>query len=256
MANKRDFDNPFKRTTITGDDLMSILSGKREAPRSVAITPQEAAIDNAVPENALLPDESGNLVYRGYTITKIGIIETGDPELDDYKALAELITGLHASFKWILADTVILGERAEWGKTYQAVIDSFGREYSTVANWCSVARRFNFSRRREKLSFSHHEALAGIADDALLEEWLNYCENTGISVSKLRAELRGERDGQPGTLPVDKALAAAYSRLSGTGILQRIESEPRAVLDMVEKARAYLDIIEKEARKAAAKREA
>jgi hypothetical protein len=60
-------------------------------------------------------------------------------------------------------------------------------------NMAYVASRFEESRRRPGLSFSHHAELAGLAPEDQ-ELWLDRAEAGGLSVRKLRAELRRVRE--------------------------------------------------------------
>jgi hypothetical protein len=67
-----------------------------------------------------------------------------------------------------------------------------GPAYQTCANAAAVCRAFEFSRRREALSFSHHEAVAALApmeQDRLLDE----AEQEGWSRQQLRYVVRSTK---------------------------------------------------------------
>jgi hypothetical protein len=55
-----------------------------------------------------------------------------------------------------------------------------------------VASRFEISRRRENLSWSHHEAIASL-DPEEQERWLDHANQGRLSVADLRLELRAAR---------------------------------------------------------------
>jgi hypothetical protein len=57
-----------------------------------------------------------------------------------------------------------------------------------------VASRFEISRRREILSWSHHETLAALDVDRQ-DYWLDRASAERLSVSDLRVELRSSRPG-------------------------------------------------------------
>jgi hypothetical protein len=69
-----------------------------------------------------------------------------------------------------------------------------------------VASRFEPSRRRPGLSFSHHAELAGLAPEDQ-ELWLDRAEAGGLSVRALRSELRKARERAAARL------ALAHARL-------------------------------------------
>jgi hypothetical protein len=62
----------------------------------------------------------------------------------------------------------------------------------SLMNMAYVANRFEVSRRRPGLSFSHHAELAGLPPEDQ-ELWLDRIEAGGLSVHALRAELRKAR---------------------------------------------------------------
>jgi hypothetical protein len=76
-------------------------------------------------------------------------------------------------------------------------------------NMVYVASRFDFSRRRENLSWSHHETLAALEPDEQ-EGWLDRAEQHRWSVSDLRLMMRMSRqeeeeeaDAEVGEAPVE-----------------------------------------------------
>jgi hypothetical protein len=59
-------------------------------------------------------------------------------------------------------------------------------------NMAYVASRFEFSRRRKNLSWSHHAEVAPLSTDEQ-EYWLNIAVEKRLSVRRLRSELRAWR---------------------------------------------------------------
>jgi hypothetical protein len=67
-----------------------------------------------------------------------------------------------------------------------------GYDVQSLMNMSYVASRFDASRRRPGLSFSHHAELAALPPEDQ-ELWLDRAEVGGLSVRALRAELRQAR---------------------------------------------------------------
>jgi len=67
-----------------------------------------------------------------------------------------------------------------------------GPAYQTCANAAAVCRAFEFSRRRETLSFSHHEAVAALAA-AEQDRFLDEAERKGWSRQQLRDAIQSTK---------------------------------------------------------------
>ena len=89
------------------------------------------------------------------------------------RSLREISSGI---MRW-LGDWIRFANE-KWGEKYDEAI-SLGFAYQTALNAVSVAKKFQFSRRRENLSWGHHEAVAcleepfadGFLDDAITHKW-------------------------------------------------------------------------------------
>jgi len=91
---------------------------------------------------------------------------------------------------WWLGDWLRFGN-AEFGERYVRASRITGYEVQTLMNIVYVASRFEPSRRRERLSWSHHAELAALdVDDQ--ERWLARAETQRLSVRDMRAELGRE----------------------------------------------------------------
>ncbi|HEY8501219.1 MAG TPA: hypothetical protein VIL21_00905, partial [Solirubrobacterales bacterium] len=62
----------------------------------------------------------------------------------------------------------------------------------TLMNMVYVASKFGISRRRENLSWSHHETVASL-EEGEQEYWLERATEHRLSVADLRVELRTAR---------------------------------------------------------------
>jgi len=101
---------------------------------------------------------------------------------------------------WWVGDWVRYGN-ARYGERYQLAARITRYDRHSLMNMAYVASRFEMSRRRESLSFSHHAELAAFPV-SIQEHWLDRAESKRLSVRALRAELRQEtrieRQAQPG----------------------------------------------------------
>jgi len=138
----------------------------------------------------------------------------------------------HAS--WVIADLVAYGAR-QYGAKYKAAIEEFGLSYKRLANMACIARSFEFSRRRENLSFAHHQVLAALSQ-AHQDEWLAQAEASGLSVAQLKSSLRGTRGLSQRQKASWPEVAISGSRELGGELmvaiesLARIRSDPQAAL--------------------------
>jgi hypothetical protein len=93
--------------------------------------------------------------------------------------------------QWLLGDWIVYGNE-KFGERYARASKITGYDPQTLMNMVYVASRFPTSRRRENLSWSHHEALAALEPDEQ-EDWLDQAAVHRWSVSDLRTMLRLSR---------------------------------------------------------------
>jgi hypothetical protein len=93
--------------------------------------------------------------------------------------------------QWWLGDWIKYGN-AKFGERYSRAMKLTGYDVQSLMNMVYVASRFEISRRRENLSWSHHATLAPL-DVAEQEHWLTRAIAEKLSVADLRVELRGMR---------------------------------------------------------------
>jgi hypothetical protein len=116
---------------------------------------------------------------------------THDLDLPTWTATGHRLGAIGRCSQWWLGDWIRYGN-ARFGERYSRASKITGYDTQTLMNMVYVASRFPFSRRRETLSWSHHEAVASLeADDQ--ERWLTLAEEKRLSVSDLRVELRTAR---------------------------------------------------------------
>jgi N6-adenosine-specific RNA methylase IME4 len=101
--------------------------------------------------------------------------------------IVHALLSMEGGVQWWIADCWAFGEH-KYGERVKAAND-IGRSFQTCANYGSVGRRFDFSRRRQNLSFAHHEAVAALPPDEQ-EQWLDEAEAHGLMRNDLRSQLR------------------------------------------------------------------
>ncbi|MEA2332915.1 MAG: hypothetical protein QOH58_3053 [Thermoleophilaceae bacterium] len=106
---------------------------------------------------------------------------------------------------WWLGDWLRYGN-ARYGERYRAAAAITGYDVQTLMNMAYVASRFEVSRRRENLSFSHHAELAPLPAEEQ-DRWLGRAEADALSVRALRTEVRRARRSSPEAEPAHRAHA-------------------------------------------------
>lgn len=118
--------------------------------------------------------------------------------------------------QWLLGDWIAYGNE-RFGERYARAAKITGYDTQTLMNMVYVASRFAISRRRENLSWSHHETLAALSFEAQ-ECWLDQATANRWSVADLRTMLR-----------------TAKREAEAKGLLTRAEDESQAPVSGVTK---------------------
>lgn len=126
---------------------------------------------------------------------------------------------------WWIGDWLLYGNR-RFGERYTRARRITGYDVQTLMNMAYIASRFEPSRRREQLSFSHHAELAPLAP-ADQERWLSHAEAERLSVRCLREELRRERRGLAASEPLQ--LSAVTSHRAGALVCPQCGVKMRSV---------------------------
>jgi len=96
------------------------------------------------------------------------------------------------------------GGEADGGAMYDQAVKETGLSDSTLANCKSLSDRVEFSRRRENLSWKHHDTVAALPDEQA-DAWLDRAERDGLSVAKLRKQIKEHGPECPADTPIDDA---------------------------------------------------
>jgi len=143
--------------------------------------------------------KNNSLVFSSFKLESNALIPVGMPSFDQWVKCGEFIRRAEGSVHFWIGDWLNYGED-RWGEMYSQVIEDTGFNYGTLANDKYVASRIDFSRRRENLTFSHHQEVASY-EPKDQNDLLEKAEKMGLSVRKLRKEkyrilLENERVGK------------------------------------------------------------
>lgn len=104
----------------------------------------------------------------------------------DWLVAIEAVNRSHSSYMWQLGDLWAFGDRTYGNR--KALTESpewRGPAFQTCMDAASVAKKFETSRRREVLPFSHHREAASLPPDTA-DEMLDWAVNEGKSRKDLR----------------------------------------------------------------------
>jgi hypothetical protein len=115
----------------------------------------------------------------------------GSLDLEAWIRLGMRLGTVGRASAWWLGDWVNYGN-ARFGEKYSRAARVTGYDVQSLMNMALVASKFQISRRREKLSWSHHAEVAALPEEAQ-ERWLDEAEGLRLSVHALRDKLRVAR---------------------------------------------------------------
>ncbi len=124
-------------------------------------------------------------------LTHVAWTPSGDIDLAEWSAVGRRFGEIGRSSQWWLGDWIQYGNE-RFGERYTRAVKLTGYDVQSLMNMVYVASRFEISRRREGLSWSHHSALAALDLDGQ-ERWLDRATAERLSVADLRVELRSVR---------------------------------------------------------------
>jgi len=145
------------------------------------------------------------------------------------------------SWKWWLGDALIYASD-RWEQRYREAMDQTGLGYQMLRNIVWVASSVPLSVRTDKLTWSHHEAVASLGHDEQVR-WLELAVETGLTVHQLedaikasmkpQKETQGEvvresDDDETGIIPAGVTIA----QLLGTLPELAVTPEPGTVIDL------------------------
>jgi len=108
--------------------------------------------------------------------------------LDSWQRIGQQIFLITDSAAWWLGDWIVFGEDT-FPDRYQEAITRTSLNYQTLRNYAWIARKFDPSRRRDKLSFQHHVEVARLSSEDQ-NIFLDRAERMHWSRNELRHRVR------------------------------------------------------------------
>lgn len=143
---------------------------------------------------------------------------------DEWRTAGAMLARVEQSKQWWLGDWWNAGK---WGDGQEAC-EQVGVEYQTAQDAGLVCRKFEFSRRREKLSFTHHREVCAIPDPKVQDRLLDWASegDKPKSTRELRDAVRQYLDEQ-GWTDEDRARRSAVA--AGETIVANIKTDDRLI---------------------------
>jgi len=155
-----------------------------------------------VPKDQLVSTQEFETVPIGkyFEITANGLTIKGAPQFEHFDLLGRYFKTWHASIQFAIGDWINAVEQ-RFGEKASQLVDATGWELTTIRTYAWVAEKIDPSRRRiaDGLSYSHHQAVAGLAP-AEQKQWLRYALGTDgemWSVKRLQAAIKHGDDIAP-----------------------------------------------------------
>jgi len=121
-------------------------------------------------------------------MTAVGLQLPNRMTFEDWAHAGCQLSGIVDSSAWWLGDWLVFG-KTHYADCYQLALQRAGLRYQTLRNYAWVARRFEVSRRRSKLTFQHHAEIASLPIEEQ-ERLLNLAEEEVWTTKQLRNAIR------------------------------------------------------------------
>jgi hypothetical protein len=146
----------------------------------------------------------------------------------EWAAAGRRIGAVGRCIQWLLGDWIAYGN-AKFGERYARAAKITGYDTQTLMNMVYVASSFSISRRRENLSWSHHETLAAF-DPEEQDRWLDEAATHRWSVADLRMMVRASRSKGPSDPNEDQEADHRGDGVSAAMTPRRVGSSSGAVI--------------------------
>jgi hypothetical protein len=126
-----------------------------------------------------------------FKVSLMGLQVRGQVTEKDWENFGENLFSVTGSLPWLYGDFMVHGNEA-WG-AYKRLAAKYGVNWRRLQEYAYVCRNVDLSLRNDKLSFSHHRAVAPLFDEtnpegsrAVQAEALNYAVDNGLNVTEFR----------------------------------------------------------------------
>jgi hypothetical protein len=132
-----------------------------------------------------------DLLPRAIEPSRIGLRFPDDLTYDVWLEVGDRLKLIDQASRWWWGDWLNY-RGGEWGSKYTEALETSGGDYGDLRNMKYVAGAIELSRRRDNLSWSHHQEVAAL-DPHDQDAWLDRAESEHLTREKLRAAMRGPR---------------------------------------------------------------
>jgi hypothetical protein len=139
--------------------------------------------------------------------TAVAWVPERDLDLAEWSRAGQRLGVMNRCSPWWLGDWIRYGN-SKFGEKYSRASAITGYDRQTLMNMVYVASRFEFSRRRENLSWSHHEVVAGLPPTEQ-DQWLDRAVAERWTRADLRLELRAHQGQRDRPLKLEDGVAGA-----------------------------------------------
>jgi hypothetical protein len=108
--------------------------------------------------------------------------------MPQWQAVGRSLGRLGRYNQWWVGDWLLYAS-GKWGEMYTEAAKVTGYDYGSLRNMAYVAQRFELSRRRDNLSWTHHADLASL-ELAEQDYWLDRAAELRMTSQDLRTERR------------------------------------------------------------------
>jgi hypothetical protein len=138
-------------------------------------------------QNAIIP-VAGQFQLGRFMLSSVGLDVPPDISEGEWLALMQRMRGLDSGVAWAVGALINHANR-KWGQTYEQLVELTGYKYQTLADYAWLDGAVPFSIRIEKLSPSHHRAVAALASDEAKAQWLQQAAEEDWSVAELKRQI-------------------------------------------------------------------
>lgn len=225
---------------MTGNVKVGNMFGGRGAPSQDEPPAQQSQLapSNA---NALLNDQEW-LLANDIRMTTTGLDLPKGIDEEAWEALGRKLAFVGKGSQWWIGDWLYYGI-FQYGTKYEKAAELTGMNAKTLKNIQHVASKFKKSRRRDFLSFGHHEVVAGLS-----EEWQEYllqiAKDEQLSVADLRVRMAQALNASTQVETVAHELADKEQRKRFNRVWSALEKGKAISKEDVQALRAWLRQIE------------
>lgn len=141
-----------------------------------------------------------SLSLGGVRLLPTQMVFERDLSIQEWENLGSQLRMIGEGVQWWIGDWLAYGEHT-YGEKYKVAAQVMEHSIQRMANWRWVAGKFETSRRREKLTYTHHELVAALPPKQQ-DYWLNLAEANDLNTKQLGRAMKdvakGEKAAQSG----------------------------------------------------------